>query len=95
MSKCLSCGFDGIETDTQCPQCGSSASTITDLLDAFEAEEQLQTFNGRCKKILQADNIKSALLTELEQFYAKATRKELFVYFVIFSFVFALLISVL
>jgi hypothetical protein len=55
----------------------------------------MQTFRGRCKKILSSDDVKQEVLSELKLMWAGLTKKGVFALFVIFVFVFALVVSVL
>lgn len=95
MHKCSVCGHENHGSDIKCPKCGHFYSKITQIIAEQEAQEELQTLRGRCKKILHADNVKLALLAELKRMRAELTKKGMFALFVIFVFVFALIISVL
>jgi uncharacterized membrane protein YvbJ len=95
MNKCPSCGHERKDSDTKCPECGSYYSKIIELIAEEEANEEKHSFRGRCKRILNADDIKHELLVELDQVKAGLTKKAIFTIFVIIAFVFALVISVL
>ncbi|MFU8790435.1 MAG: hypothetical protein ACNA7G_15510 [Methylobacter sp.] len=95
MHKCSFCGHEDYGSEIKCPKCGNFYSKITRLIAEQEAQEELQTLRGRCKKIFNADNVKTALLAELKHISAELTPKGMFALFVIFAFVFALVISVL
>lgn len=95
MNKCSVCGHERNDRDMKCPKCGSFYSKIAEIIAEQEAQEEMQTFRGRCKRILNADDIKRELLSELKLMRAGLTKKGMFALFVIFVFVFALVVSVL
>lgn len=95
MNKCPSCGHERKDSDLKCPECGSFYSKIAELIADEEANEEKHSFRGRCKRILNADDIKHELLVELNQVKAGLTKKAIFTIFVIIAFVFALILSVL
>ncbi len=95
MNKCSVCGHERNDRDMKCPECGSFYSRIAEIIAEQEAREEMQTFRGRCKKILNSDDIKQEVLSELKLMWAGLTKKGVFALFVIFVFVFALVVSVL
>jgi uncharacterized membrane protein YvbJ len=95
MNKCSVCGHQRNERDIKCPECGSYYSKIAEIIAEQEAAEEMQTFRGRCKRILKSDDVKHELLAELKQIRAGLTKKGMFALLVIFVFVFALVVSVL
>ncbi len=95
MNKCSVCGHERNDRDMKCPECGSFYSKIAEIIAEQEAQEEMQTLRGRCKKILASDDVKLALLAELKSTWAGLTKKGVFALFVIFVFVFALIVSVL
>lgn len=95
MNKCSVCGHERNDRDVKCPKCGSFYSKIAEIIAEQEAQEAMQTFRGRCKRILGSEDVKQALLTELKLIWAGLTKKGVFALFVIFVFVFALVVSVL
>lgn len=95
MNQCSVCGHERNDRDIKCPECGSYYSKITQIIAEQEALEEMQTFRGRCKKILNSDDVKQALLAELKQMKSELTNQGMFALFVIFVFVFALVVSVL
>ncbi len=95
MSHCSVCGHERNQGEIQCPECGHFYSKIAEIIAEQEAQEEMQTFRGRCKRILNSGDIKSGLLDELKQMQEELTPKGLFALFVIFVFVFALVASVL
>jgi len=95
MKQCPACGHRRNDREMKCPECGSFYSKITEIIAEQEALEEMQTFRGRCKRILGSGDIKRELLTELEQIKAGLTKKAMFALFVVFVFVFALVVSVL
>ena len=95
MNKCSVCGHERKDRDMKCPECGSFYSKIVEIIAEQEAQEEMQTFRGRCKRIFNAEDSKLALLTELKLMREGLTKKGLFALFVIFVFVFALVASVL
>lgn len=95
MNQCSVCGHERNDRDIKCPECGSFYSKITQIIAEQEALEEMQTFRGRCKKILNSDDVKQALLAELKQMKSELTNQGMFALFVIFVFVFALVVSVL
>lgn len=95
MNKCSVCGHQRNDRDVKCPECGSFYSKIAEIIAEQEALEEMQTFRGRCKKILASDDVKRALLYELKLIWAGLTKTGVFALFVIFVFVFALVVSVL
>ena len=95
MNKCPSCGHERNDRDMKCPQCGGFYSKIDEILAEQEAHEEMHSFRGRCKRIINADDVKRELLAELKLIKAGLTKKSLFTIYVIIAFVFALVISVL
>jgi len=95
MDKCSICGHERNDQDMKCPECGSFYSKIAEIIAEQEAQEEMQTFRGRCKRILASDDAKQALLEELRLMWTGLTRTGVFALFVIFVFVFALVVSVL
>ncbi|TAN71102.1 MAG: hypothetical protein EPN17_02825 [Methylobacter sp.] len=95
MNKCSVCGHERNDRDIKCPECGSFYSKITQIIAEQEALEEMQTFRGRCKRIINSDDVKQALLAELKRMKAELTKQGMFALFVIFVFVFALVVSVL
>ncbi|MCF7966789.1 hypothetical protein V3O24_07460 [Methylobacter sp. Wu8] len=95
MNQCSVCGHQRNDRDVKCPECGSFYSKIAEIIAEQEALEEMQTFRGRCKKILASDDVKQALLSELKLAWAGLTKTGVFALFVIFVFVFALVVSVL
>ncbi|MGZ5585228.1 MAG: hypothetical protein ACXWE4_00995 [Methylobacter sp.] len=91
MNKCSVCGHERNDRDMKCPECSSFYSKIAEII----AEQEMQTFRGRCKRILNSGDIKRELLDELRLIRAGLTKKAMFTLFVIFVFVFALVVSVL
>ncbi|MCK9636324.1 MAG: hypothetical protein M0R41_08605 [Methylobacter tundripaludum] len=95
MNQCSVCGHQRNDRDVKCPECGSFYSKIAEIIAEQEALEEMQTFRGRCKKILASDDVKQALLSELKLAWVGLTKTGVFALFVIFVFVFALVVSVL
>ena len=95
MNKCSVCGHERNDRDMKCPECGSFYSKVAEIIAEQEALEEMQTFRGRCKRILGSDDAKQALLSELKLVWAGLTKKGVFALFIIFVFVFALVVSVL
>jgi len=95
VNKCSVCGHERNDRDIKCPECGSFYSKIAEIIAEQEAQEEMQTLRGRCKKILASNDVKLALLAELKSTWAGLTKKGVFALFVIFVFVFALIVSVL
>lgn len=95
MNKCSVCGHQRNDQDMKCPECGNFYSKIAEIIAEQEAEEEMQTFRGRCKRIFQSDDVKHELLAELRMMREGLTKRGMFALFVIFVFVFALFVSVL
>jgi len=95
MSKCSVCGRQGNDGEMKCPECGNFYSKIAEIIAEQEAQEEMRTFRGRCKRILSSGDIKHELLAELKLIRAGLTKTGMFALFVIFVFVFALVVSVL
>lgn len=95
MNKCSVCGRERNNRDIKCPECGSYYSKIAEIIAEQEAQEEMQTFRGRCKRILESGDIKQELLSELRLIRSQLTNRGMFALFVIFVFVFALIVSVL
>jgi predicted ATP-dependent serine protease len=95
MSKCPSCGGERIKNAVKCTHCGQYFSKVIELIAAEEAEEELLTFSGQCKRILKSGQIKAELVTEYKKFRAGLSRKGVFTLYVILAFVFLLTVSVL
>lgn len=95
MNKCPSCGCVRTDNAVKCTQCGRLFSKVIDIISAEAAEEELLTFRGQCKRILQSGNIKAELLAEYKHFKDGLSRKGVFTLYVIIAFVFLLTLSVL
>jgi len=95
MNQCSVCGHERNDRDIKCPECGHFYSKIAEIIAEQEAQEDMQTFRGRCKRIFNAEDSKLALQAELKLMREGLTKKGLFALFVIFVFVFALVASVL
>ncbi len=95
MNKCSVCGHERNDRDMKCPECGSFYSKIAEIIAEQEAQEEMQTFRGRCKRILNSGDVKHELLAELRLIRKGLTNRGMFALFVIFVFVFALVVSVL
>ncbi len=95
MNKCPSCGWVRTEGAVKCAQCGRFFSKVMEIISAEEAEEELLTFRGQCKRILQSGDIKGELLAEYKRFKEGLSRKGLFTLYVIVAFIFLLTLSVL
>jgi len=95
MSVCQSCGFERKYSAKKCPSCGEFYLTIAELIAEQEANDEKHSFKGRCKRILNAENSKDAFWLEVEHIRSGLTKKSIFTIFLIISFVFALVVSVL
>ena len=95
MNKCSICGHERNDQDMKCPECGSFYSKVAEIIAEQEAQEEMQTLRGRCRRILASDDVKQALLEELKLIWTGLTKTGVFALFVIFVFVFALVVSVL
>jgi uncharacterized membrane protein YvbJ len=95
MNKCPSCGYARNKDAIKCVKCGQFFSKVMEIISAEEADEELHTFGGQCKRILQSGNIKGELLAEWQKFKASLSRKGLFTLYVVIAFVFLLTLSVL
>lgn len=95
MKKCPSCGHERHDAEMKCPECGGFYSKIAELIAAEEADEELHSFRGQCRRIFNADDVKHELRVELERMKAGLTKKGMFTLFVIIAFIFALTLSVL
>lgn len=95
MNKCSVCGHERNDRDIKCPECGRFYSKIAEIIAEQEALEEMQTFRGRCKRILNSGDVKHELMAELKRVREGLTKRGMFALFVIFVFVFALIVSVL
>lgn len=95
MNKCSVCGHERNDHDIKCPECGNFYSKIVQMIVEQEAQEEMQTFRGRCKRIFNSGDVKRELVSELKRIRAELSIKGMFALFVIFVFVFALIVSVL
>ena len=95
MVKCPNCGYQLENKAMQCPECGSFYSKIAELIAAEEADEELHSFKGQCKRIMAAENVKQALLDEVKQFKAGLSLKAKFTMYLIIAFVVAMTLAVL
>lgn len=95
MYKCPTCGYSLQNTTMKCPECGNFYSKLAELIAEEEADEELHSFRGQCKRILGSGDVKQALRNEAKQFIAGLSKKALFTLFVIVAFIFALTLSVL
>jgi len=95
MSKCPTCGADRLPGAAVCPACGKYYSKIVELISAEEAEEERQSWRGRLKRIVGAEDVKAALKNEVKLAIAGLNTRARFTLFVIFVFVFALVVTVL
>ncbi|MGZ5044509.1 MAG: hypothetical protein ACXV8P_06935, partial [Methylobacter sp.] len=73
MNKCSVCGHERNDRDMKCPECGSYYSRIAEIIAEQEAQEEMQTFRGRCKRIFNSDDIKHELLAELKLIRSRLT----------------------
>jgi len=95
MNNCPSCGRQRQDSEMKCPDCGSYYSKVAAFIDELEADEEKQSFRGRCKRILNSGDIKDELLAELASFKNGLSKKSWFTIYLIITFVFALVLSVL
>ena len=95
MNKCSVCDHQRNDHDMKCPECGGYYSKIIELIAEQEAQEEMETFRGHCKRILNSGDIKHELLRELTLAKAGLSKKGKLALFVIFVFVFALMVTVL
>lgn len=95
MDKCLTCGHQRNDHDMKCPECGHYYSKIIELIAEQEAQEEMQTLRGHCKRILNSGHVKREVLAELKLAKEGLSKKGKFALFVIFVFVFALIVTVL
>jgi len=95
MNRCPSCGHENNKAEMRCPECGSFYSKVIEIIDREAADEELHTFRGQCKRILDSGNIRQELLAEWARIKGGLSTKAKFALFVIFAFVFALVVSVL
>jgi len=95
MNKCSVCGHDRNDRDLKCPECGSFYSKIAEIIAEQDAQEEMQSFRGRCKRILSSNDVKHELRAELKLIWEGLSKKGVFALFVIFVFVFALIVTVL
>ncbi|MFI3223320.1 MAG: hypothetical protein QX191_09835 [Methylococcaceae bacterium] len=95
MKVCQSCGFERKSSDKKCPSCGDLYLTLAELIAEEEANDEKRSFKGLCKRIINAESSKDAFLLEIELIKAELTKKSVFTIFLIVSFVFALVLSVL
>jgi len=95
MKVCQSCGVECKSSDKKCHSCGEPYLTLAELLAEEEANYEKLSFKGRCKRIINAKNSKEEFLLEVELIKSELTKKRIFTIFLIVSFVFALVISVL
>lgn len=95
MNKCPSCGHERNGRDMKCPECGGFYSKIDEILAEEEVYEEMHSLRGRCKRIINAGNVRQELLAELRSVKAGLSKKGLFTIYLIVAFVFALVVSVL
>ncbi len=95
MKKCPSCGYESNNNDMRCPECGSFYSKVIEMIDEVAADEEQKTLRGRCRRLLDSDDIKQAILFEWQQIKTDLSTQAWFALFVIFAFVFALIITVI
>lgn len=96
MPQCPSCGFNNKDA-IKCTQCGRYFSKAMEIISTEAEQEELETFEGRWKRILQSGDIKNQAFTELQQFKESLTLnlKGKFTLYVIVAFVFFITLAVL
>lgn len=95
MNNCPQCGQKRQADEYRCLACGCFYSQLDEILATDEAEKEKKSFKGRLKTIIKADNPRKALMTELQSIKENTPRITFFTLLVIFSFIFALIVSVL
>jgi hypothetical protein len=95
MNKCPQCGQQRRAEEYRCLACGCFYSQLDEILAAEAATTERNSFKGRLKSILEANNRKQALITELQTLKENTPPRTLFTLVVIFVFIFALIVSVL
>jgi len=95
MKNCVFCGHARVSGTNACPACGRFYSKIAELIAEEEAEEERRSWRGRLRRIVKAEDVKTATKLELTQLIEGLSGKARFTLFVIFVFVFALIVTVL
>lgn len=93
--KCVQCGYPKETLETRCPNCGSLNSKIDDILAREEIELQRHTLSGRFKAVLNAENRREEFFVHLKSIKESLPEQSLFIIFVVFVFIFALVFSVM
>ena len=95
IKKCVQCGHIRETLETRCPNCGSLNAKIDGILAREEAEHQRHTLAGRLKTLLNAENKREAFFVQFKSVKDSLPEQSLFILFVVFVFVFALIFSVM
>jgi uncharacterized membrane protein YvbJ len=96
MKKCPHCGHEHDNTAAlQCPKCGGFYSKIIELIEEEAADEERNSFRGRCLRIWHSGRIWQETKAEVRAFIKGLPLTAKFTLFVIATFVFALIVIVL
>ncbi len=95
MKTCPSCEQERFADQVRCPECGVYYSKIAQLIAEEEAYEAEHSFSGRWQKMRNAPDRKKAALAELNLFWQGLTLKAKFTLFLICTFVFMLVVTVM
>ncbi|MCK4842413.1 MAG: hypothetical protein KAT04_11135 [Methylococcales bacterium] len=95
MNNCSQCGQPQKKLESRCPNCGSLNAKIDDILAREAEEKEKNSLKGKIKIILQSNDKKQALYSQLNLIKTSLSKKALFTLFVIFVFIFTMTYSVI
>lgn len=96
MKKCPHCGYENENNAAlQCPQCNKFYSKIIELIEQEVADEEQNLWRTRWVKIWQSPDKKEAFKIEYRAFIDSLSLTAKFTFFVIATFIFALIVTVL
>lgn len=95
MKNCPQCGQARLGEEFKCPSCDVFYSQLDEIL--FEEQQRMEkdSFKGRLKVILAADDRKQALREEAGKIWQATPLRTKITLWTLFAFVFALVVTVL
>jgi len=91
MNKCPECGQQRQADEYRCLACGCFYSQLDEFLASEAAQKEKNSFKGRIKAILQAEDSLHALKIA----YQNTPRRTIFTLWVILAFIFTMTLAVL
>lgn len=95
MNTCRQCDQPQEDLNARCPYCGSLNQKIDNILAKEAAEAEKNSFKGKLKSILNADNKTKALFIQINTTRQSLPKQAWLTFFVIFMFIFAMTYTVI